>query len=338
MRYIHELPADAGIDTAGLIHPDGCAINLKGRNRVNILALGDVGSTMLIGLRLLGNDVISEIGILDIKPGNLERLEMEISQIGYPFGQSELPRVFITDEEHLFDCDMLVFCASKGVPPIGSEGGQKTDVRMMQLEANRELIGHYASLAKSAGFRGMVAVVSDPVDNLAAAFLDAAGIEPWQIQGFGLGVMNMRAEYYSEKLARTAEKEVRGSFGSYRTEGRAFGPHGQDLVIANSIEHYDDEVSRVLTSLTVEANLRIRELGFKPYIAPALSSAAIPILLTLRGEWHYGSVYFGSREEGAFLGIRNRVTKSGIEYEDAAVPDALYERILKAYMNLCAIR
>ena len=331
MRYIHELTRDAGTDADELLQTDRCAFRLKGKNRVNILALGDVGTTMLIGLRLLGSDVISEIGIMDIRAENLERLEMELNQAGYPFGLQQLPPVRITDEEHLFDCDVLIFCASRGVPPVEAGDAPVKDVRMAQLDANREIIKHYAGLARASGYRGMVAVVSDPVDNLAAAFLDAAGLEAWQIQGYGLGVMNMRALYYSKRLEG-------GSFARYETEGRAFGPHGQDLVIANSIENYDDEASRILTRYTVEANLRVRDLGFKPFIAPALSSAAISILLTLRGEWHYGSVYMGSREHGAFLGIRNRVTEKGIEYEDLAVPDELYGRILEAYRNLCRIR
>lgn len=73
--------------------------------------------------------------------------------------------------------------------------------------------------------------------------------------------MNKRAEYYAKKDAR---------FADYLTEGRAFGPHGADLVIANSIEHYDDALSRELTDLTVKANLAIRELGFKPYLGACL--------------------------------------------------------------------
>ena len=32
----------------------------------NILAMGDVGSTLLLGLRLLGGDIIEAIGIFDI--------------------------------------------------------------------------------------------------------------------------------------------------------------------------------------------------------------------------------------------------------------------------------
>ena len=334
MRYIHELTDEINVTAQSL---GGCPVCLNRQNRVHILALGDVGTTMLIGLRLLGSDVISEIGICDIRQDNTARLEMEINQIGYPFTAWEdspgpdLPPVRVVTEDELFDCDMMIFCASKGVPPVEDHRNETpADVRMVQLEANREIIRHYADLAKKAGYSGLVCIVSDPVDNLAAAFYDSSGLKPWQMQGYGLGVMNMRAAYYAEKMG--------GESALYEKEGRAFGPHGENLVIANSLEHYDDELSRELTKLTVQANLCVRELGFKPYIAPALSSAAISILLTLRGQWHYGSVYLGDCKKGAFLGIRNRLTQAGWEYEDAPLPDALYERVKHAYLNLCQVR
>ena len=38
----------------------------KKKKRVHVLAIGDVGSTLLTGLHLLGGDVISSIGICDI--------------------------------------------------------------------------------------------------------------------------------------------------------------------------------------------------------------------------------------------------------------------------------
>jgi len=109
-------------------------------------------------------------------------------------------------------------------------------------------------------------------------------------------------------------------------------------VIANSIDRYDDALSRELTEQAVRANIAVRDLGFKPYIAPALSSAALSILLTLRGEWHYGSLYLGTRERGAFLGMKNRLTEDGWEWEDLDLPEELYERIRNAYDNLCEIR
>ena len=263
--------------------------------RVHIAALGDVGASLLLGLRLLGGALIDRIGIYDLDPNTILRYEAEMNQIGWPFNTHPLPEVVPVTENEIFDCDLFVFCATKAVPPIGSGG----DVRMLQFEANRKIAAHYGQLAKAAGY-----------------------------QGYGLGVMNKRAEYYAKKNAR---------FASYLTEGRAFGPHGADLVIANSIAHYDDTLSRELTDLTVKANLAIRELGFKPYLAPAFSSGAISLLLTLQGAWHYSSVYFGKGADGAFLGLRNRLSAEQVEYEDLLLPPALYARIEHAYHNLCAL-
>lgn len=294
--------------------------------RVNLLALGDVGATLLMALKVLGGGLIERIGIYDVNPDVMSRFEIEMNQIGWPFGEKKLPEVVCLDEEDLFDCDMFVFCASKAVPPIGAGG----DVRMVQLAANSKIVSYYGRLAGEKNYKGIFAVVSDPVDPLCKAALLASGLQPGQVRGYGLGVMNKRAEYYARGDRR---------FESYLTEGRAFGPHGGDLVIANSIENYDDEVSRELTALTVAANLKVRELGFKPYIAPALSSGAISLLLTLHGEWNYSSVYMGKGTEGAFLGIKNRIDPASGEViiEDLLLPQKLYDRIENAYRNLCEI-
>lgn len=210
--------------------------------RVNLLALGDVGATLLMALKVLGGGLIERIGIYDVNPDVMSRFEIEMNQIGWPFGEKKLPEVVCLDEEDLFDCDMFVFCASKAVPPIGAGG----DVRMVQLAANSKIVSYYGRLAGEKNYKGIFAVVSDPVDPLCKAALLASGLQPGQVRGYGLGVMNKRAEYYARGDRR---------FESYLTEGRAFGPHGGDLVIANSIENYDDEVSRELTALTVAANL-----------------------------------------------------------------------------------
>ena len=39
-----------------------------GKKRLNILAIGDVGSTLLMGLKLLGGDVIDSIGLRPVRP------------------------------------------------------------------------------------------------------------------------------------------------------------------------------------------------------------------------------------------------------------------------------
>ena len=315
------------------LHPDFEAILAekpqKTKKRVHVLAIGDVGSTLLTGLHLLGGDCISSIGICDISDKVTARWEFEENQIAYPWSYDALPEVDVVKPEDLFKCDVFVFVASKGIPPVGS--GVK-DVRMYQFENNSKIVAQYARQARAEHFKGLFAVVSDPVDPLAKTawlesnkdengILDLKGLRPEQVQGFGLGVMNARAAYYAKRDGR---------FSQFLTEGRSFGPHGQDLVIANSIENYNDELSKELTQLTVTANLHMRAIGFKPFIAPAYSSGAISLILMMRGEWHCGSVFMG----GIFMGVKNRYTEYGLETEILPLPDALYERIVTAEENL----
>lgn len=300
--------------------------------RVNLLALGDVGSTLLMGLRLMGGDVISSIGICDLREGVAQRWEFELNQIQLPGPYDALPPVEIVSPEQLFDGDVFLFCASRFVPDTAVKTG---DVRMAQYRLNRELAALYAQKARQARYRGLFCVVSDPVDPLCRAVLtesnrapsgemDYQGLFSHQVRGFGLGVMNARAAYYARKDPR---------FASFLTEGRSFGPHGEDLVIANSIRHYDDALSRRLTEQAVRANLRMRELGFKPYIAPALSSGALSLLLCLRGRWHCSSTYL----DGVFMGARNRVLPTGTELERLPLPQALQDRLQTTMNRLRAI-
>ena len=300
--------------------------------RVNLLALGDVGSTLLMGLRLMGGDVISSIGICDLREGVAQRWEFELNQIQLPGPYDVLPPVEIVSPEQLFDGDVFLFCASRFVPDTAVKTG---DVRMAQYRLNRELAALYAQKARQARYRGLFCVVSDPVDPLCRAVLtesnrapsgetDYQGLFSHQVRGFGLGVMNARAAYYARKDPR---------FASFLTEGRSFGPHGEDLVIANSIRNYDDALSRQLTEQAVRANLRMRELGFKPYIAPALSSGALSLLLCLRGRWHCSSTYL----DGVFMGARNRVLPTGTELERLPLPQALQDRLQTTMDRLRAI-
>lgn len=300
--------------------------------RVNLLALGDVGSTLLMGLRLMGGDVISSIGICDLREGVAQRWEFELNQIQLPGPYDALPPVEIVSPEQLFDGDVFLFCASRFVPDTAVKTG---DVRMAQYRLNRELAALYAQKARQARYRGLFCVVSDPVDPLCRAVLtesnrapngemDYQGLFSHQVRGFGLGVMNARAAYYARKDPR---------FASFLTDGRSFGPHGEDLVIANSIRNYDDALSRRLTEQAVRANLRMRELGFKPYVAPALSSGALSLLLCLRGRWHCSSTYL----DGVFMGARNRVLPTGTELERLPLPRQLQDRLQITMDRLRAI-
>jgi len=304
-----------------------------GKKRLNILAIGDVGSTLLTGLKLLGGDVLESIGICDLSDQVTARWEFEMGQVSLPWEYDAFPEVKVVKPEQLFDCDVFVFVASKGIPPVGS---QIKDVRMAQFEQNAAIVKHYAKMARAANFKGLWCAVSDPVDPLAkTAYLesnkdengvwDGKGLRPEQIQGYGLGVMNARAAYFAKKHPHLSQ---------FLTEGRSFGPHGTGLFIANSLENYDEALSQELTHLTVTANLVMREIGFKPYVAPALSSGTLSLLLTLRGEWHCGSVFL----DGVYMGCKNRFTPAGLETELLPqIPDQLFGHIQEAADHLKGI-
>jgi malate/lactate dehydrogenase len=299
---------------------------------VNLVALGDVGSTLLIGLRLLGGKHIEKIGIYDRNENRLKRWEQELNQIVHPTNPEEFPPIVPIPKEKLFDCDMFVFCASKGVPPIDS---QVDDVRMAQFEANKEIIREYAVMARDENFKGIFAVVSDPVDLLCkVAFLesnkddkgnlDFNGLASNQIIGYGLGVMNARACYHAKKSKDTIH---------FIKEGRVFGPHGEGLIVADSIINYDKKLSDYLTYKTLNTNKDIRNLGYKPYVAPSLSSGALSIIATINGDWFYGSTYMG----GAYMGARCRLINGQLEVEQLELPIKLFEKIKLTHERLVSI-
>ena len=152
----------------------------------------------------------------------------------------------------------------------------------------------------------------------ASGAFDAAGLLPEQVRGFGLGVMAARAAYHAKKD------------GIDFSGGRVYGPHGADLIVANHPQNYDEALSARLTQETVTANLRVRELGFKPYIAPALSSAAVSLLRLVRGEVCCSAIPMG----GAYFGCRSRTTSAGILTQREALHPALFRKIEEVQQRL----
>jgi len=287
------------------------------KKRIHVLGLGDVGGIMLSGLRMLGGDSIESIGLFDLDDNKIQRWCYELNQI-FTIDRGPFPPVHGVKQEELFDCDVFVFTASSRIPEVGS--GVK-DVRMYQLEANTKIISIYAKMAKEAGFKGQFIVVSDPVDLLCKAVLVHSGLRPEQIKGFGLGVMQARACYYAE----------RNQMDYYLEEGRAFGPHGKHLIVADSIKNYNQDKSLLLTDMTVKANLDVRAVGYKPFIAPALSSAAMSILAYLEGKSHFSTVYV----DGVYFGCKHKVTDMVyVETEKHELPQALLSRLENTYKEL----
>lgn len=289
--------------------------------KLTLVGLGDVGGTLLTALKLLGGQLIDEIAVYDPYEPLGRRYELELNQVL----DIPRPRITLADPDRLFDCDLFLFTASRGVPPVGAAG----DMRMVQFEKNRDMLKVYSRQAREAKFAGLFCQISDPVDLLArSVFLqsnrdeagnyDFRGLLPEQIVGFGLGVMKARADYMAARE------------GADCPNLQAYGPHGAGLVIANDPTDYDPDLSARLTALTVGANMEVRSLGFKPYIAPALSSACLSILRLLRGEFFYGAIPMG----GVCFGCRCRRDRGAFVPEGADLAPNLADRIQAAWEAL----
>lgn len=293
--------------------------------RINIAGLGDVGGTLVAGLRLMGGDYVSKVGIYDIEENRIQRWHYEAAQILSPAETAVHPEIQPLSEDNLFDCEIFAFCVSVGVPEVGKE---PEDVRIAQFKGNAKILKRYVKMARDRNFNGLFIVVSDPVDMLCkVAFnesntdengvMDFRGLAPEQIRGYGLGVMHGRAAYFAEEKGAS----------QYMKEGRIFGPHGEGVVVADSIENYNEELSDYLTDRTKKANLDVRSFGFKPFVAPALGSGTLSFIETIKREWHYSATFMG----GVFIGAKNRLLTSGVELETYDFPEKLYSKLQNTY-------
>ena len=278
---------------------------------------------LLLALKLLGRE-LGELRIYDPNAAQCRRYELELNQV-LPLDHP-LPPVTVCTEDTLFDCDLLLFTASRGVPPVGSG---VADVRLAQYEKNRAMLRSYAAMARKTHFTGLFCQISDPVDPLACAVFresnrnaagefDGCGLLPEQVQGFGLGVMEARARWCAQED------------GIDFSNGRVYGPHGGGLGAANDPAAYDKSVSARLTERAVHANLEVRALGFKPYLAPALSSAAVSILSLVRGQPYDAALPLG----GVWLGAQRRMTPLGPLQRREPLHPALLARIEAARLEL----
>jgi len=269
----------------------GVSVAMAGMGRV-----GGAAATVLASLPA-SRTGIRELLLYDIDAANQERWLHELGAIAEWRGADDLPVVRGTTPEHAFHaCDVFLFVATAGVPPLGVEH----DVRIVQLEPNRAILHGFLERARAARFTGLFLVISDPVDWLSlAAFhdsnTDAAGrftgdgLAPERIAGLGLGVMWARA------LA-AARRE--GWERAVRARGAVFGPHDTDVVAFDDLAAPNPARSALITRAAREANFVIRRLGFLPHVGPGVSSVALALPRLLAGHEVLASVisdglYFG---------------------------------------------
>ena len=268
--------------------------------RVGIAGLGRVGGVAATVLAATPTERsgICELLVHDVDGANQQRWVLELGSIASWRGKGAPPPVRPATSRELFErCDVVLFAATDSVPPLGARG----DVRMVQLEPNREILRGFLAEARRVDYTGLFLAVSDPVEWLAqAAFhesntdgagrFDGKGLAPERIAGLGLGVMWARA------LA-AARKE--GVEPVVARRGAAYGPHSTEVLAFDDVERPDWALSGRLTASARECNFKVRDLGHLPYVGPGASSVGLMLPPLLVGREVLASVFVGGIYFGA---------------------------------------
>lgn len=265
---------------------------------VGISGLGRVGGLAASALAAADANR-TRIGTLllhDCDAGNLERMVAELGSVASWRGSSPLPRIEAVGlPEMMRRCDAFLFAAACAVPPLGTSG----EVRLTQFEPNRAALRGALDAACGADYAGLFLVVSDPVEVLAqTAFHDSnapagtwlgTGLAPERVGGLALGVMWGRA---------MAEAEARGQGARVARTGAPYGPHSAEVLIFDDPADPDPALCQAMTRMARTGNYRVRDLGFLPYIGPALSSIVLTLPELLGGK----EILASSFVDGVFFG------------------------------------
>ncbi len=175
--------------------------------KVGIVGLGWVGSSVAISTLQLG--VAGELLLADHKPGLAEGEAMDLAQ-----GASFYPtaRVRAASLAELTSADAVVIAAGRGGKPDES-----------RLELLRDNAATVSSVARSlAGLRGILVVVTNPVDIMTQIAVEASGLPPGRVIGTGTMLDTARLR---QVLARELRLEPRS------IHAQVVGEHGDSEVV-----------------------------------------------------------------------------------------------------------
>jgi L-lactate dehydrogenase len=144
--------------------------NMPRRTSIGIIGMGWVGSSVAISL--LHSGTVNQLLIHDVREGLAEGEAMDLAQ-GSSFYPSALVRSGTVEE--MFGADAIVIAAGKG----GSPGQTRLDL----LKDNALILRDLAQRLR--GYKGLVVIVTNPVDVLTYVFTNESGLAPERVIGTG---------------------------------------------------------------------------------------------------------------------------------------------------------
>jgi L-lactate dehydrogenase len=177
------------------------------RTSIGIIGMGWVGSSVAISL--LHSGAANELLIHDVREGVAEGEAMDLAH-GSSFYPSAIVRSGTIEE--MYDTDALVIAAGKG----GTPGQTRLDL----LRDNASILRDMAQRLR--GYKGLVVIVTNPVDVLTYVFTRESGLAPERVIGTGTMLDTARLR---QILGRELNLDARS------IHAQVVGEHGDSEVI-----------------------------------------------------------------------------------------------------------
>jgi len=175
--------------------------------KVGIIGMGWVGSSVAIST--LHSGVATELLLSDIRPDIAEAEAMDLGQ-GAPFYPTAAVRSAAVDE--MKDAEAVIICAGRG--------GKPGETRLNLLRENAAIVRNLANQLR--GSRGILIMVTNPVDVLTRVLQEESGLPPSRVLGTGTMLDTARLRHV---LSRTLSVDSRSIHAS------VVGEHGDSEVV-----------------------------------------------------------------------------------------------------------
>jgi len=156
------------------------------RISIGIIGMGWVGSS--VAMSTLQAGIANELLLHDIRDGLAEGEAMDLAH-----GSSFYPPAEVRSStvEEMYDTNALVIAAGRG----GSTGQSRLDL----LRDNAGILRELAN--KMRGYKGLVLIVTNPVDVLTYVFTGESGLAPERVIGTGTMLDTARLRQAAEAVA-----------------------------------------------------------------------------------------------------------------------------------------
>ena len=141
------------------------------KRSVGVVGVGWVGASVAISTLHAG--IAEEVLLLDVRPGLAEGEARDLSHGGSFYPTADVRAVDALDD--MLGTDAVVIAAGRG--------GKANESRLDLLRDNAAIARMFGE--KLRGYRGVVVVVSNPVDVITRVIADASGLPPERVLGTG---------------------------------------------------------------------------------------------------------------------------------------------------------